>query len=148
MPQCETLAATSSRLNSESLVARVVLAHPCAAFHPCTCGLRRDVVAVTVALIGCDDVKVATEMITRRRRSWSTICSTPMHDYVGSLLQLFFRCLARLVVTIHDLLLASILGWHGRCSACIAYLLPYSGIRAILHSSWSRSCAMVICDGY
>jgi hypothetical protein len=63
----ETLATTSSRPNSEALVARVVLAHPRAAFHPCTCGLRRDVVAVTVAPIGCDDVKVATETITRRR---------------------------------------------------------------------------------
>jgi hypothetical protein len=33
-----------------------------------------------------------------------------MRDYVKSLLQLFFHCSAYLVVTIHDLLLASILG--------------------------------------
>jgi hypothetical protein len=39
-----------------------------------------------------------------------TTSSTPMHDYIGSLLQLFFHSSASLVVKIHDLLLASILG--------------------------------------
>jgi hypothetical protein len=39
-----------------------------------------------------------------------TIFSTPTCDYVGSLLQLFFCCSARLVVMIYDLLLTSILG--------------------------------------
>jgi hypothetical protein len=43
----------------------------------------------------------------RRRRSWSPTSSPSTHAYVGSPLQLIFRCAARLVVTIHDLLLAS-----------------------------------------
>jgi hypothetical protein len=117
MPPRETLADTSSRPNFEVLAARVVLAHPHAVFHPCTCGLRRGV----AALIDYDNAKVAVEMTTRRRRSWSTTSSTPTCDYVGSLLQLFFHCSARLVVTIYDLLLTSILGWHGRSSATVAY---------------------------
>jgi hypothetical protein len=53
-----------------------------------------------------------------------------------------------LVVTIHNFLLTSILGWHSRSSASVAYPFPYSSIRAILRSSWFRSCAMVIRDGY
>jgi hypothetical protein len=65
----ETLAATYSRPNSEALAARMVLAHSRAAFHPCTCGLHRGVAAVVAALIGYDDVKVATETAIRRRRS-------------------------------------------------------------------------------
>jgi hypothetical protein len=58
------------------------------------------------------------------------------------------RCSACLVVTIYDLLLISILGWHGRSSASVAHLYNYSSIRDVLRSSWSGSCAIVICDGY
>jgi hypothetical protein len=39
-----------------------------------------------------------------------TTSSTPMHNFVGLLLQLFFCYTAHLVVKIHDLLLASCLG--------------------------------------
>jgi hypothetical protein len=35
---------------------------------------------------------------------------TPTYDYIGSLLQLFFYCSVRLVVTIYDLLLTNIIG--------------------------------------
>jgi hypothetical protein len=87
-------------------------------------------------------------MNTSRRRSRSNTSSTSMHDYVGSLLQLFFRCSVRLVVTIHDLLLAGIIGWHGRSSASVAYPYRYSGITTVLCSSWSGWCAMVICDSF
>jgi hypothetical protein len=67
MSQHEILAAASSWLNSEVLIVRVVLAHPRAAFHPYTCGLCRDIVAVAAAVISYDDVKVAIEMTIRRR---------------------------------------------------------------------------------
>jgi hypothetical protein len=93
-------------------------------------------------------MKVANGTTTRRRRSWSTTSSIPTRIYVGSLLQLFFRCTTCLVVMIHDLLLISFLGWHCRSSPSVAYPFPYSGTRAILHGSWSRSSAIVICDGY
>jgi hypothetical protein len=106
----ETLATTSTRLNSEDLVVHVVLTHPRAAFHPYTCRLCRGTAMIAAALIGYDNVKVATETTARKRRSWSTTSSTPMRDYVGSLLHLFFHCSVHLVVTIHDLLLTSILG--------------------------------------
>jgi hypothetical protein len=65
----ETLATASSRLNSEALDMRVVLAHPRAMFHPYTCGLCSGTAAVAATLIGYDDVEVATGMTTRRRRS-------------------------------------------------------------------------------
>jgi hypothetical protein len=120
-PPCETLAAISSRPNSEALATREVLAHPWAVLHPCTCGLCRG----AAALIGYDDVEVAVRTTMRRRRSWSTTSSTLTRDYVGSLLQLFFRCSACLVVTIHDLLLTSILRWHGKNSASVAYPCPF-----------------------
>jgi hypothetical protein len=107
-----------------------VLTHPHTIFHPYTCGLYGGAVTIAAALIYYDNVKVAAGMTTRRRRSWSTISSTPMRDYVGSLLQLFLHCPTRLVVTIHDLLLSSILGWHSRSSTSVAYLYPYSGIIA------------------
>jgi hypothetical protein len=55
----ETLAA-ASRPNSKTIAAHVVLAHPRAVFHPCTCGLRESTAAAATALIGCDDVEVAT----------------------------------------------------------------------------------------
>jgi hypothetical protein len=113
-------------------------------FHPCTCELCRG----AAALISYDDVEVAAVMTTRWRRLWSTTSSTLTRGYIGSLLQLFFRFSACLVVTIYDLLLVSILGWHDRSSVSIAYPYPYSGIRVILRSSWSRSCTIVICDGF
>jgi hypothetical protein len=54
-PPRETLVATSSRSNSsKALAVRVVLAHPCAAFHPCMCGLRGFVAVVAAVLIGYD----------------------------------------------------------------------------------------------
>jgi hypothetical protein len=146
IPPRETLAAASCRSNSEAQATRVVLAHPRAAFHPCMCGLRRGIAVIVAALIGCDDVEFAAGTTTRSR-SWSTTFSTSTRDYVGSLLQLFFHCSTRLVVTFHYLLLIGIIGWHGRSSASIACPLSYSGIKARLCSSWSGLCAMVICDG-
>jgi hypothetical protein len=140
----KTLAAAFSQLNSKTLVAHEMLAYPCVTFYPCTCELRGDV----VVLIYCDDMEVAAGTTMRRRRSWSITSSTPMRDYVGSPLQLLFCCPARLVVTIHDLLLVSILRWHGISSASVAYLYHYSGIIVVLCSSWSGSCTMIICDGY
>jgi hypothetical protein len=55
MPPRETLATTSSRSNSKALAVYVVLAHQCAAFHPCTYGLRRGTAAVVATLIGYDE---------------------------------------------------------------------------------------------
>jgi hypothetical protein len=104
----KTLATTSfSRPNSKALAAREV--DSMEAFHPYTCGLHGDTVVAVAALIGYDDVEVAAGTTTRRRRPKSTTFSTPMHDYIGSLLQLCFCCSAHIVVTIHDFLLASIL---------------------------------------
>jgi hypothetical protein len=65
MPPRETLAATSSRPNSEALAVRVMLAHTRVMFHLRMCGLRTCV----AALIGYDDVKFAAETAIRRRRS-------------------------------------------------------------------------------
>jgi hypothetical protein len=98
--------------------------HTCMTFHPYTCGLCGCATSVAAALIGYDDVEVAVMTTTRRRRSWLTTFSTPMCNYIGSLLQHHFLYTARLVVTIYDLLLASFLRWHGRSSASIAYLYP------------------------
>jgi hypothetical protein len=110
------------------LVACEMLAHSLVVFHPCTCGLH----VGTTALNGYDDVEVAAGTTTRRRRLWSTTFSTPMRYCVGSLLQLFFRCTARLVVTIHYFLLTSFLGWHDRYNASVAYSFLYIGTRAVL----------------
>jgi hypothetical protein len=55
-PPRETLAAAVSRLNSEAQPARVMLAHPRTAFHPCTCRLCRDTTVVAAVLIGYDDM--------------------------------------------------------------------------------------------
>jgi hypothetical protein len=126
----------------------MVLALPRAVFHPFTCGLRGGAAAIAATLICYDDVEVAAGTTTGRRRSWISTSFTPTRDYVGSLLQLYFYYSTCLVVTIHDLILASILEWHSRSSASVAYPFSYSGIRAILCSSWSGSCAMVICDGF
>jgi hypothetical protein len=53
------------------------------------------------------------------------------------------------MVTIYDLLLASILGVRGRL-ASVAYPFAYSGTRAILCSFWSGSltyrCYVVVVD--
>jgi hypothetical protein len=143
-----TLDVAFSRPNSKALATHVVLAHPRMAFYPYTCGLHRVSAVVIAMLIGYDDVEVTVRTTTRRRRSWLTTFSTPKHDYVRSLFLLFLRCSTHLVVTIHDLILTSILGWHGRSSASVVYPFPYSGIRVVLCSSWSRSCTMVIYDGY
>jgi hypothetical protein len=51
-----TLAVASSWPNPETLSMCEVLAHPCAVFHPCTCGLRGGATAVAAALICYDDV--------------------------------------------------------------------------------------------
>jgi hypothetical protein len=67
MPPRETLAITSSQPNFEALATRVVLAHQCAAFYPCTCGHRRGAGVVATALIDYDDVEVAAGTTTRRR---------------------------------------------------------------------------------
>jgi hypothetical protein len=61
--------ASSSRPNSETLVAHEVLAYPRMTSHPCTCGLRGSTTVVTVALIGYDDMEVAAIMTIRRRQS-------------------------------------------------------------------------------
>jgi hypothetical protein len=50
-PPHETLAATSSRPNPETLAMREVLAHPRVAFHPYTCGLCGGAAAVVVAAL-------------------------------------------------------------------------------------------------
>jgi hypothetical protein len=62
-----TLAATSSRLDLETLAACEVLANPCAVFHSCTCRLRGGVVMVAASMIGYDDVEVVAGTTTRRR---------------------------------------------------------------------------------
>jgi hypothetical protein len=52
------------RSNSEALAARVVLAHPRKAFHPCTCGLHGGAATVAATLISYDDVEAAVGMTT------------------------------------------------------------------------------------
>jgi hypothetical protein len=64
-PPRETLVVAASRLNSEALATRVVLAHPRVTFHPCMCGLCGG----AAVLIGYDHVEVAARTTTRRRRS-------------------------------------------------------------------------------
>jgi hypothetical protein len=63
----ETLATTSSQLNSEAIAVCVVLAHPHMVFHLHTCGLHRGAAVVAAALIGYDNVEVAAETTTWRR---------------------------------------------------------------------------------
>jgi hypothetical protein len=132
--------------NFEALAMCVVLAQSRVMFHPCKCGLCGGDVTVAAVLIGYDDMKVAIRTITTRRWLWMITSSTlSVTTFVAALTLL---SLLSASVTIHDLLLTSILGWHGRSSASVIYLFPYSSIRAVLRSSWSGSCAMVICDGY
>jgi hypothetical protein len=63
----ETLAATSSLPNPETLAMHEVLAHPHTTFHPCTCGLCGGAAVVDSALIGYDSMNVDAGTITRRR---------------------------------------------------------------------------------
>jgi hypothetical protein len=63
----ETLVATSSRLNFEAIAVRVVLAHPCAAFHLYMCGLYGGATVVAVVLISYDHMEVAVGMTMKRR---------------------------------------------------------------------------------
>jgi hypothetical protein len=66
----ETLAATSSsRRNLRTLATCEVLAHPRAAFHPCTCGLCGCAAMVAAVLISYDDVEIAAGTTMRRRQS-------------------------------------------------------------------------------
>jgi hypothetical protein len=51
----ETLVVGASRSNSEALATRVMLAHPRATFHLCTCVLRRGIATIAAALISYDD---------------------------------------------------------------------------------------------
>jgi hypothetical protein len=67
-PPSETLAAAASRPNSEALAIRVVLAYPHTVFYLCICELRGGAAAIAAALIGYDDVKVATGTTTTKRR--------------------------------------------------------------------------------
>jgi hypothetical protein len=114
----------------------VVLAHPRVVFHPYICGLRRGATVVAAAPIDYNDVEVAAGTTTQRRRSWMTTSSTPTRDYVGSLLQLFFRYSVHLVVmTIYDPFTYKFSGCNGRCNASVAYLSPYT---SILHSPFHR----------
>jgi hypothetical protein len=69
MPPHKTVAAASSRSKSEALDTCVVLADPRVVFHPRMCGLGRGATAFAAALINYNDVEVATETTTRRRRS-------------------------------------------------------------------------------
>jgi hypothetical protein len=66
MSPLETLAVAASLLSLEALAVHVVLAHPRAVFHPCTCGFRGGAVAVAATLIGYDDRGVAAGTTTRR----------------------------------------------------------------------------------
>jgi hypothetical protein len=72
----------------------------------------------------CADRLLGSSTRSSVRGTWSTISSTSTRD--------FFRCAARLVVTIYDLLLASILGLCGS-DASVAYPFPY------------RNCYMDLC---
>ena len=89
------------------------------------CGLRGGA-AATAALIGCWDQVRGARFVGRDRL-------LPLHRRATSYA-------ARLVVTIYDLLLASVLGICGS-GASVAYPFTYSGTRAILRSFWSGSFA-------
>ena len=97
-------------LSAAAHAVRAVLAHRRPAFHPRTCGLRGGAVAIADRLLG-------SSTRSSVRGTWSTTSSTSTRD--------FFRCAARLVVTIYDLLLASILGLCGS-DASVAYPFTYS----------------------
>jgi hypothetical protein len=55
-PPHETLTATSSWPNPNTLAVCEVLPHPRATLHPCTCRLRGGAAAVAAAPIGYDDL--------------------------------------------------------------------------------------------
>jgi hypothetical protein len=124
-PPCETLAIAASQLYPEALAACMVLAHPRAMFHPCTCGLRGVAAAFAAALIGYDDrgdcclydhkeeaIVIDYFLSTDMRLRWNTALS-------------LLRCSARLVVTmIYDPFTSKFPGCNGRYSASVAYLFP------------------------
>jgi hypothetical protein len=93
-----TLAATSSRPNPEIQVVREVLAHPCAVFHPCTCGLRGGTAMVAAALISYSGVR---SLLGRRGGEGDRNQLLLLHRRTSML--------DRLLQTIHDLILASFL---------------------------------------
>jgi hypothetical protein len=97
------------------------------------CGLCGDAIVFAIALIGYDDMEL---LLGQPRGGHDRDWLLTLHRQT-TMLDL---CTARLVVTIHDLLLASFPGWHGRSSASVAYLFYYSDIIAILHSLRSGSC--------
>jgi hypothetical protein len=142
----KTLAATSCRPNPETPATCEVLAHPRAAFHPYTCGLRGVAATVAAALISYDDVRLLSRRPQGRDNRdrllpvyWRVTTLDRyfnyyilMCDYVKPLLQLFFLYSMRLVVTIHDLLFTSFIRCHGRNSAGIAYSTDFDVLLVIL----------------
>jgi hypothetical protein len=86
-----------------------------------------------IALIGYDDMEL---LLGQPRGGHDRDWLLTLHRHMTML----HLCTARLVVTIHDLLLTSFPGWHGRSSASVAYSFYYSDIRAILRSLRSGSC--------
>jgi hypothetical protein len=77
----------------------------------------------------------------------SIISSTPTPNYIGSLLQLIFYCVARLVVmTIYDPFTCKFPRCNSRCRASVAYSFPFSGIMAVLRSFfvWIFCCMALI----
>jgi hypothetical protein len=109
-------------------------------FHPYTCGLRGGAIAVAATLIGYNNRGGCCWEIPESKTIVIDYSSTPTCDYIGSLLQFFFRYSAHLVImTIYDPFTCKFPGWNGRYSASVAYPFPYIGIRAVLQSFWSGS---------
>jgi hypothetical protein len=79
-----TLDATSSRPDPKTLAACEVLAHPCATFHPCTCGLCGGAVVVVATLISYDDMR----LLPRRSRGDDHDQLLSLHQHVATL----YRC--------------------------------------------------------
>jgi hypothetical protein len=117
----ETLAAAAFLPIFKALVAHVVLAHPCVAFHPCTCGLCGGAVAVTAVLI---DYFLNTDAWLCWIATLTLLLLLNVSSGNGDLWPLYLQ-----------------VSYNGRCNASVAYPLPYSGIRAILRSFWFRSFA-------
>jgi hypothetical protein len=82
--------------NRETLAARAVLAHWCTTFLPCRCGIRGDAVA-TAVLTDCGGGDDRDRLLPLHR------CAPTLDRRSNS------SSTARLVLTIHDLLLASFL---------------------------------------
>jgi hypothetical protein len=120
-----TLAATSSRPNPETLAAHEVLALPHTTLHPCMCGLCGGATIVADALINY--YGGARSLLGRRCGGDDCDRLLPLHQHASTLdqlLQLFFHCSTHLVVTIHDILVTSFLGWHNGSSASVVYPFP------------------------